>query len=103
MMGATIPRPGKWNPEGWHDLHQEALKKADTGQCSERGQVAKTIKHNRWSTKVTSPFWDLLWMQQSFFLCFSICFLHLQLLGLFKVHSDFATFTFTNFFILETP
>jgi hypothetical protein len=60
--GATIPRLGKWNPKGWHDLHQEALKKVDTGQCSERGQAAKTIKYNRWSTKATSPFWDLLWM-----------------------------------------
>jgi len=61
-MGLTRPRLGKWNPEGWHELHQEALEKADSGQRGEKGQVAESIKCNGWSAKATSPFWDLLWM-----------------------------------------
>jgi len=37
--GATIPRLGKRNLEGWHELHQEALEKVDLGQRGEKGQV----------------------------------------------------------------
>jgi hypothetical protein len=38
-----------------------------------------------WGQQV-SPFWELLWMHESFYNCFGICLLHIEHLGLLKVH-----------------
>lgn len=84
--GEEIRKPGKRNPDSYHDRHTEAIRKATSGRLGTVGEGKDDLKYNGWSTKAPSPFWDLLWMRQSFFLCFGICLLHLELLGNVKRH-----------------
>ena len=37
-----------------------------------------------------SPFWQLKWVREHFYQCFGICILHLEYLGLVKVHVSFC-------------
>jgi hypothetical protein len=84
--GELIHKPGKRDPHGWQEAHEAALHTSSLGRRGEKGDALEEIKYNGWSTKAASPFGELLWMKRSFFSCFSICFLHLELLGLLKVH-----------------
>ncbi|ELR15290.1 uncharacterized protein ACA1_220490 [Acanthamoeba castellanii str. Neff] len=84
--GEEIRKPGKRNPDSYHNRHTEAIRKATSGRLGTVGEGKDDLKYNGWSTKAPSPFWDLLWMRQSFFLCFGICLLHLELLGNVKRH-----------------
>ncbi len=83
--GKLIHKPGKRDPHSWQEAHEATLHKANSGQHGEKGDVLEEIKYNSWSTKAASLFCELQWMRRLFFLCFGICFLHLELLGLFKV------------------
>jgi hypothetical protein len=69
------------------EQHKKAL--ADTtsalGVHGAIGRARDKIKANSWGQE-SSPFWELLWMRASFYDCFTICLLHLEHLGLLKVH-----------------
>jgi hypothetical protein len=48
--------------------------------------VQATLKANGWG-KLYSPLWKLKWLHDDFYTSFSICSLHLLLLGVGKVHT----------------
>jgi hypothetical protein len=84
--GEVIRKPGLRNPDRFHDRHNDAIRKARSGEQVTVGEGKEELMYYGWSTKAPSPFWKLLWMRRSFFLCFGICLLHLELLGNIKVH-----------------
>ena len=67
-------------------MHVAALQDSNGGVCGKVGLANKKIKVNGWAREV-SLFWGLLWMRTLFYNCFSICLLHIEHLGLLKVHS----------------
>ncbi len=75
--------------------HAQALADAGSGMQGLVGPAQEQISSNGWSTQTVSPFWSLLWMRQSFYKCFGICFLHLELLGLVKVRGLYHILTCT--------
>jgi hypothetical protein len=92
-MGEVIVKLGSCNPDCFHDCHVDAIRKARLGEQVMVGEGKEELMYYRWSTKAPSPFWELLWMQRSFFLCFGICLLHLELLGNIKVRQFCYFFT----------
>jgi hypothetical protein len=80
--------------------HTNTLDESHSGVRGVVGAANQKIKLNSWSQDV-SIFWELLWMHPSFYKCFSICFLHLELLGLLKVLLSFTPhpFCFTHSFV----
>ena len=67
-----------------YDAHVAALKDSNEGVRGKVGPADEKIKVHGWGQQV-SPFWELLWMQESFYNCFGICLLHIEHLGLLKV------------------
>lgn len=93
--GQPLPSPqprGAYNP----NLHAEKVEQSctekrghtrNTSKKGDKGKARMFLKELGWSKKEVSPFWELLWMRHSFYQCFGICLLHIELLGLVKVHS----------------
>jgi hypothetical protein len=81
----TVPHPQRrGNYWSVYDDHVTALNDSKSRVRGKVGPADEKIKVNRWAQHV-SPFWDLLWMQASFYDCFGICLLHIKHLGLLKV------------------
>jgi hypothetical protein len=97
--GNMLCKPLLRNYDGVHVLHQAVLNNTwGYGERGSVGMVTDEIKYQGWSKKSASPFWDLLWMRPSFYQCFGICLLHLELLGLVKVLSILVLYLFINLF-----
>jgi hypothetical protein len=77
--------------------HARTLKLSRSKLRGKIGQANRAIRSNGWSQNI-SVFWELLWMRPTFYKCFGICFLHLELLGLLKVDLPFILLSLTYFF-----
>lgn len=79
----SLNAPAKWgNFETVYDKHEEVLSMASIDGSKTKGK--EKLKACGWAKRL-SPFWQLDWMQNSFYQCFGICLLHIEYLGLVKV------------------
>ena len=60
--GDVIRKPGSRNPDHFHNCHMDAIWKANSGEQGMVHEGKDELMYYGWSTKVPSPFWELLWM-----------------------------------------